>query len=208
MKESIMDGVETGSMLHRDRIVGLARVAHEANRVYCQMHGDDSQASWETAPRWQKESAYEGIEGVLRGNTPEQSHESWLAHKAKEGWKYGPVKDPEKKEHPCFVPYAELPPVQQKKDAIFTGVVRAMAVALGMPVATPTQAPTIELHPDHILQFFAYDHLKEPLRSAVKVFCDMAHEIVRTTPRNPERTVALRKLLESKDAAVRAVFAK
>ena len=27
-----------------------------------------------------------------------------------DGWKYGPVKDPEKKEHPCFVPYDDLPP--------------------------------------------------------------------------------------------------
>lgn len=67
---------------------------------------------------------------MLRGNGPEQSHESWLKEKADTGWKYGPVKDPEKKEHPCFVPYSELSEAQKKKDEIFVGVVRLVARAL------------------------------------------------------------------------------
>ena len=58
------------------------------------------------------------------------------------------------------------------------------------------------------MQFFAYDHLPERLRAVSKPFGEMAHAIVQTIPRNPERTVALRKLLESKDAAVRAFLAK
>lgn len=61
---------------------------------------------------------------------------------------------------------------------------------------------------DHIVQFFAYEHLPEPLREVSKPFCDMAQHIVLNLPRNPERTVALRKLLEAKDAAVRAYIAK
>jgi len=61
-------------------------------------------------------------------------------------------------------------------------------------------------HPDHepILQFFAYSHLPERLARVSRPFGEMAHKIVRDLPRNPERTVALRKLLEAKDAAVRA----
>jgi len=89
-----------------------ARSAHEANRAWCLAHGDDSQLAWADAPSWQKESAKEGVRGVIRGNTPQQSHETWLEHKAKEGWKYGPTKDPERKEHPCFVPYDELSAAQ------------------------------------------------------------------------------------------------
>lgn len=122
------------------RLVNLAtcaRAAHEANRAWCLAHGDHSQPSWEDAPDWQKESAIEGVKGVLRGNTPEQSHESWLAHKRAEGWVYGPVKDPAKKEHPCMVPYAELPPEQRAKDSIFVGVVRAMLKAFGVNVEVP-----------------------------------------------------------------------
>lgn len=61
---------------------------------------------------------------------------------------------------------------------------------------------------DHIEQFFAYAHLPENLQAVSKPFCDLAEVVVTTIPRNPERTVALRKLLEAKDAAVRAVVAK
>ena len=57
---------------------------------------------------------------------------------------------------------------------------------------------------EYLLQFFEYAHLPEALREASKPFCELAKSIVETTPRNPERTVALRKLLEAKDCAVRA----
>jgi hypothetical protein len=112
-----------------------ARAAHEANRAYCAALGDTSQPPWEQAPEWQRSSAINGVFGVLNNNTPEQSHESWLAEKAANGWKYGPVKDPDKKEHPCFVPYAELPPEQRAKDSIFVTVVRAMVDAFYPPKA-------------------------------------------------------------------------
>lgn len=59
-----------------------------------------------------------------------------------------------------------------------------------------------------MLQFFAYDHLPEHLKAVSAPFGEMAHHIATTLPRNPERTVALRKLLEAKDCAVRAVLWK
>lgn len=59
-----------------------------------------------------------------------------------------------------------------------------------------------------ILQFFEYAHLPENLRDVSVKFYHLAHDIVGVLPRNAERTVALRKLLESKDAAVRAAIAK
>jgi hypothetical protein len=61
---------------------------------------------------------------------------------------------------------------------------------------------------DHIMQFFAYDHLPPRLADVSRPFSELAYDIVDSIPRNPERTVALRKLLESKDAAVRAAIAK
>jgi hypothetical protein len=60
---------------------------------------------------------------------------------------------------------------------------------------------------DHIMQFFAFEHLPPHLRAVSEPFSVLAHELVASLPRNPERTVALRKLLESKDAAVRAKLA-
>ena len=61
---------------------------------------------------------------------------------------------------------------------------------------------------EHILQFFTYAHLPAQLQAVSKPFSELADLMVSTLPRNPERTVALRKLLESKDAAVRAAIAK
>lgn len=111
------------------QIEAAARAAHEANRAYCIALGDNSQMDWETAPEWQRSSCINGVRGVLAGNGPEQSHESWLKEKTETGWKYGPVKDPEKKEHPCFVPYAELPESQKAKDDIFCAVVKQFIVS-------------------------------------------------------------------------------
>lgn len=59
-----------------------------------------------------------------------------------------------------------------------------------------------------ILQFFAYEHLPPHLQAISRPFGILAQELVTDLPRNPERTVALRKLLESKDAAVRAMLFK
>jgi hypothetical protein len=111
-------------------IEACARAAHEVNRAYCFALGDLSQLAWDAAPDWQKTSVCHGVVGVLAGNTPEQSHESWLAEKKATGWRYGPVKDPDKKEHPCFVAYAELPASQQAKDDLFCSTVREMAKVL------------------------------------------------------------------------------
>lgn len=61
---------------------------------------------------------------------------------------------------------------------------------------------------EHIMQFFAYEHLPPHLRAVSEPFSVLAALVVDTLPRNPERTVALRKLLEAKDAAVRAALAK
>ena len=61
---------------------------------------------------------------------------------------------------------------------------------------------------EHIEQFFAYSHLPPHLQDVSRPFADLAALIIATLPRNPERTVALRKLLEAKDAAVRAKLAK
>ena len=112
------------------KIEACAAAAHMVNKAWCEAHGDHSQPDWADAPDWQKSSARNGVQGALAGNTPEQSHESGLAEKAATGWKWGAVKNADTKEHPCFVPYAELPPEQQAKDHLFLATVRTMAGVL------------------------------------------------------------------------------
>ena len=89
----------------------IARVTHEINRAYCQALGDFSQPAWEDAPEWQRDSALNGVTMHLENPDaePEASHENWLKEKEADGWVYGPVKNPEKKEHPCMVPFSDLP---------------------------------------------------------------------------------------------------
>lgn len=57
-----------------------------------------------------------------------------------------------------------------------------------------------------ILKFFTYGHLPPAAQAVSRPFCELAQDIVKTLPRNAERSVALRKLLEAKDAAVRAAL--
>jgi hypothetical protein len=58
---------------------------------------------------------------------------------------------------------------------------------------------------ERMLKLFAYDHLRADLLEVSRPFAELAELLVLTVPAGPERTVALRKLLEAKDAAVRAV---
>lgn len=105
----------------------IARVCHEVNRAYCAALGDTSQPTWEDAPAWQRESARMGVDLHTMGDFgPEASHISWMNQKLADGWVYGPVKDPEAKQHPCLVPFAELSREQQAKDYLFRGVVHAL----------------------------------------------------------------------------------
>lgn len=115
MQESPTDQVTIGH---------IARIAHNVNKAYCEAIGDNSQPTWEDAPEWQRTSACKGVGFHLSGDrAPEDSHISWMKEKVKDGWVYGEVKDPDKKTHPCLVPFRSLPTEQQVKDHLFKAVV-------------------------------------------------------------------------------------
>lgn len=106
----------------------IARVCHEANRAWCEVNGDDTQKQWEEAEQWQRDSAITGVR--FRLQNPEAGsdaqHKAWAADKLSHGWVYGEVKDPDKKTHPCLVPFDELPEFQRKKDVLFCAIVDAL----------------------------------------------------------------------------------
>jgi len=106
----------------------IAKVCHQANKAYCESLGDLSQKDWDEAPDWQKQSAIKGVEFKLTNlnSSPADQHNSWLEEKRKDGWKYGPFKNPSTKEHPCFLKYEDLPKEQQAKDALFAAIVLAL----------------------------------------------------------------------------------
>lgn len=117
----------------------IAYVAHNINRVYCEAIGDPVPPHWEDADQSIKESAVRGVLYTLRHNaTPEMQHEAWMKTRTEQGWKYGPVKDDEKKEHPNLVPYNELPQAARVKDYLFQGVVNALRWKLAVPKTDDT----------------------------------------------------------------------
>ena len=107
----------------------IAKVCHEANRAYCAALGDFSQPPWANAPSWQRSSAANSIRFHLGnpGAGPDHSHVEWMKEKVSLGWTWGPEKNEATKQHPCMVPFGELPALQQAKDFIFRAIVHAMA---------------------------------------------------------------------------------
>ena len=91
-----------------EEIEAIAAMCHVANRAWCAMHGVVHALTFPDAK-------------------PEDSHNNWMALKMAEGWVYGEFKDPVAKTHPCMLPYDQLPEWQQKKDALFLAIVRALA---------------------------------------------------------------------------------
>ncbi|MCK5609513.1 hypothetical protein KAR91_47000 [Candidatus Pacearchaeota archaeon] len=57
-----------------------------------------------------------------------------------------------------------------------------------------------------LMKYFAYSHLPEKLQIVSRPFFDLANTICQMTPEGDQQTTALRKLLESKDCAVRAAL--
>ncbi len=55
----------------------------------------------------------EGLEALTEALS-KNVHEVWAAGRIAAGWKYGPVRDEVKKEHPCLIPYEEL--TEEEKD--------------------------------------------------------------------------------------------
>lgn len=95
----------------------LVLAIHEANKEIQQQTGEFIPELSEHLTK----SILDGVYYVLDNPncTPEQQHNNWCYFKRADGWKHGPEKDFERKEHPCLVPYNELPEIQQRKDDVF-----------------------------------------------------------------------------------------
>ena len=85
------------------------------------------------------------------------------------------------------------------------GIAEAVETASAIHPA-PKQFTPEEIEADPVLRYFYYEHLPEKLKSISTQFCLLASITIDSLPRNAERSTALRKLLEAKDAAVRAAL--
>lgn len=110
-------------------VMAIAEVAHEANRVWCRLHGDNTQSDFKNAEGWQVKSACDGV--LWRLEHPDEpvsaQHDQWMKDKLADGWIYGPQKNIEKKTHPSLVAFEKLSSYEKMKDSLFTAIVEALA---------------------------------------------------------------------------------
>ncbi len=64
----------------------------------------------------------------------ENTHEVWSAGRINDGWTYGTVRDDEKKQHPCLVPYEELPESEKEYDRNTSFETLKLIVKLGYKI--------------------------------------------------------------------------
>lgn len=64
----------------------------------------------------------------------ENTHEVWAATRIKDGWTYGPVRDDEKRQHPCLVPYDELPESEKEYDRNTSQETLKLIIKLGYKI--------------------------------------------------------------------------
>jgi hypothetical protein len=107
----------------------IAHVCHEANRALQIEQADPTipvSPLWEELDEQTRLSVCLGVEGVIDGNSPAESHAGWVDFKREHGWVWGPVKDLVAQEHPLLVPYDQLPEAQKLKDGLFAAIVHAL----------------------------------------------------------------------------------
>jgi hypothetical protein len=77
---------------------------------------------------------------ALTERLAENTHDIWAAQRMKDGWRWGPQRDDQKKLHPCLVPYAELPEAEKEYDRVAAiGTLRAI-LALGYEIKPPSNS--------------------------------------------------------------------
>lgn len=115
--------------MNQNQIVKIAKVCHQANKMWCELNDDFSQKDWDDAKDWQRISAVNGVTYRVENEnaTDDAQHNSWMKEKVDDGWVYGEIKDEVTKTHPCIVPFNELPEFQRKKDTLFCAIVDALS---------------------------------------------------------------------------------
>jgi peptidoglycan/xylan/chitin deacetylase (PgdA/CDA1 family) len=112
-----------------DIVVRIAPVMHEAVRAWQKANGQEPAPPWLRAPGWMKNATYEAVAWRLANPkaAPSAQHVQWLAQKRAAGWTYGRTKNGVKKTHPLMVPYADLPDVERRKDALVAAIIDSLS---------------------------------------------------------------------------------
>ncbi len=108
----------------------IASIAHMANRELCYTTSTEDHETWALCSQEHKDRMISGVQWNIANPDahPSTQHDQWMEAMFADGWHYGPNgRDEAAKTHHCLVPYEQLPPNQQAKDALFKGIVKALA---------------------------------------------------------------------------------
>lgn len=72
------------------------------------------------------------------GRIAERVHEVWAEKRQAEGWRYGPERNDARKEHPCLVPYGDLPEEEREYDRATARTVIESLLAEGYELLPPS----------------------------------------------------------------------
>ncbi len=111
----------------------IAQIAHDADRALCAVNRDLTVKGWFALEGWQRENAVRGVKVALAtpGATAAELHVSWAHDKRDAGWTHAAVFDLATKRDPHLLPWAQLPDLVRRREALTLGVIRALS--------TPTQ---------------------------------------------------------------------
>lgn len=74
---------------------------------------------------------------ALTERLAENTHDLWAAQRLAQGWTHGPKRDDTQKQHPCLVPYADLPESEKEYDRhTALGTLKAI-LSLGYKITNP-----------------------------------------------------------------------
>lgn len=122
---------EKNTGIARMTVEDIAKICHQVTKGYCKAFGE-LHKNWDDAPGGQRNSWVKGVEFHLKNPdaSASASHAAWLAHKEKDGWCYGAVKNESLRTHPCCLPFEKLTYFDQAKDHIFRAIVDSLKIFL------------------------------------------------------------------------------
>lgn len=183
----IMENVENVRIT--TEVIDIANVCHQANKAWCEANGDFSQLDWDYAEQWQIDSAINGVRFRMANpdTGTDAQHNNWMKEKVEDGWVFGQVKDPEKKIHPCIIPFDKLPVFQQKKDILFSAIIDVFLETKEFPVFNTAGDQSEE-----------QKHFKEVIANKrLRVMMDKQLQNLKSCPPSRERSLSITKLQEA-----------
>ncbi|GBC62521.1 hypothetical protein DENIS_3493 [Desulfonema ishimotonii] len=105
-----------------------ARSFHQHLKAFRESLGDYTLPDWEETTKHNREMGVRFVRYTLANQsiTPESHHEKWVANMAKRGWRHGNERNPDKKTHPCMVPWEDLPYHEQAKTVLMIATVNIL----------------------------------------------------------------------------------